>query len=68
MDARKRRQRTALLVILVAFLSNLWPLAVPAARAEPLVLGLPFALAWVLATVLVSFLALWWLYRNEDAP
>ena len=65
MPARSRRQLAVLAANLLLLCANLWPLASPAARVEPLVLGLPFALAWIIATVLASFVSLLWLYLRE---
>lgn len=66
---RRRRQALALGILAACFLANLWPIAALVAHARPLVLGLPFALACMLASITVSFLTLLWLWRAEgDDP
>jgi hypothetical protein len=42
-----------------------WPGAVPAARIEPRVLGLPFAFAWPALWVVLSGPMLWYVDRVE---
>ncbi|NNF14805.1 MAG: DUF3311 domain-containing protein [Gemmatimonadetes bacterium] len=51
-----------------------WPGFVPFARVEPLVLGLPFSMAWIAAWIAGSVVVLFLLdrvekrYRDEDDP
>lgn len=67
--ARRRRQALALCLLAACFLANIWPLAGLVAQARPLILGLPFALACMLGSIVVSFLTLLWLWRAEgDSP
>jgi hypothetical protein len=42
-----------------------WPGALPFARVRPLILGLPFSLAWVSAWILGSIAVLWGVDRVE---
>jgi hypothetical protein len=42
-----------------------WPGMVPANRIEPLVLGLPFSMAWIALWVVLSFLVLLLVDRLE---
>lgn len=42
-----------------------WPGAVPFNRVRPLILGLPFNLAWGAAWIVAGGLVLWWLDRSE---
>jgi len=46
-------------------LAVIWPGAVPAARVDPLVLGLPFSFAWPALWVAASVPVLWALDRVE---
>ncbi len=53
---------------LVAFaVAVTWPGMVPANRIYPLVLGLPFSLAWVAAWIVAGCLVLWMLHASETA-
>ena len=49
----------------VMLVAVIWPGAVPAARIEPLVLGLPFSFAWPALWVAASVGVLWGLDRVE---
>ena len=64
-DRRTRRQLAALAANALLLLLNVTPSASPATWDEPFVLGLPFALAWIVASVALSFLVLLWLYLGE---
>lgn len=53
---------------LVAFaIAVTWPGMLPANRIHPLVLGLPFSLAWVAGWIVAGCLMLWMLHRAETA-
>lgn len=60
--------------IVVATLAVIWPGAVPAARIEPMVLGLPFSFFWPAVWVAGAVPVLWFLdrvegrYRDEERP
>ncbi len=51
------RRLTQAYVVLFA-VATTWPGAVPANRVEPLILGLPFNLAWVAMWVVLGFVLL----------
>lgn len=53
------------LYFLVAAIAVTWPGAVPAARIEPYVFGLPFAFFWPAAWVAVAVPVLYFLDRVE---
>jgi uncharacterized protein DUF3311 len=63
------RLKTARRLTGVYFVSALiavtWPGLVPFSRIEPLVLGLPFSMAWIAAWVACSVLVLFMLDRVE---
>jgi hypothetical protein len=42
----------------LVFLAMIWPLYVPMARVRPLVLGVPFSLAWIAGLLIASFFVL----------
>ena len=65
--ARARRRRW----IFVAFWSLaaimlMWPVYPRFAGIEPLIIGLPLGLVWVISAILIVFFALLWLYLGED--
>ena len=65
--ARTRRRRLIFLAVwLLAAAMLLWPVYPQFSGIEPLVLGLPLGLAWVISAILVVFFALLWLYLGED--
>ncbi len=64
MSRRTARGLTAAYFV-VMLLVVTWPGALPFARVRPLILGLPFSLAWVSAWILGSILVLWGLDRVE---
>lgn len=62
-----RRQRLIFVAILVVVeVCLIWPIYPLASRIEPTILGLPFALVWVIINLLVVFAALIWLFRSES--
>ena len=63
--SHRRRRLIFLSVELVLGSALLWPIFPRIADVEPLVLGLPFSLAWVVASLLSSFAMLVWLFRGE---
>lgn len=65
MSLRTARALTAVYFVLMA-VAVTWPGAVPAARVEPYVFGLPFSFFWPAAWVAVSVLVLWLLDRVES--
>lgn len=64
MNRRTARTLTALYFVAMA-VAVTWPGAVPAARIEPFVLGLPFSFAWPALWVAASVIVLWALDRVE---
>lgn len=61
-----RRRRLAFLAIfLLTAAAVLWPVYPSFAAVFPLVLGLPFSLAWVVLALAVTFGALLWLFLGE---
>ena len=42
-----------------------WPGMIPFNRVRPLILGMPFAMAWVALWITGSALVLWWIDRVE---
>lgn len=62
MPERRRRSRLVDRLVVawfvVVFLAMIWPAYVPMARARPLVLGMPFALAWIAGLLVASFAVL----------
>lgn len=63
----EQRRRRWIFVCVSALVASmvLWPVYPLFAHPEPLILGLPLALAWVIAALIVAFGALVWLYRGE---
>ncbi len=64
--ARRRRRLVFLGVYLATAAMLVWPVFPMFSGIRPLVLGLPFSLAWVVSALGVMFAALLWLYRSED--
>ncbi len=64
--ARRRRRQIFLAVYLVVAALLVWPIFPRFSGIHPLILGLPFSLAWVVLALGVMFAALLWLYRHED--
>jgi hypothetical protein len=51
-------RRGAVLLFLLFVVAVTWPGMVPFNRIEPLILGLPFSMAWIAFWVVLSFLTL----------
>jgi TRAP-type C4-dicarboxylate transport system permease small subunit len=62
----------AALYFILSLLSTTWPGMLPFARVEPMILGLPFSMAWVALWLAGSLVVLWLLdlverrYRDSD--
>ena len=66
-DPAKRRRRLIFLAIyLVVAALLVWPVFPMFSGIQPLILGLPLSLAWVLLALAVIFVALLWIYRAEE--
>ncbi len=63
--AKHRRRSLFLAVYLLAAVLLIWPVYPLFSGVEPLILGLPLSLAWVVMALGVMFGALLWLYRAE---
>lgn len=64
MTLKTARALTGVYFVLMLFFVT-WPGMVPFSRAEPLVLGLPFAMAWIAAWIAGSVVVLTLLDRVE---
>ncbi len=65
--ARRRRRLIFLVIYFVAAAFLVWPIFPQFSGIHPLILGLPFSLAWVLLALAMMFAALVWLFRHEDS-
>ncbi len=63
----EQRRRRWIFVVICAFAGamTVWPIYPRFAAPEPLLLGLPMSLVWILSALLLAFAALVWLYRSE---
>ena len=66
--SRTERQvyRIAIACLVAVSLAMVWPMYLPFSRIDPLVLGLPFALFYLLCLLLVTFLVLLLLFKWES--
>ncbi len=64
MSLRTARALTGI-YLLAALVAVTWPGLIPFARVEPMILGLPFALAWIAAWVAGTVIVLYLLDRVE---
>ena len=63
----KRRRRLFFITVWLGVAAMVtWPLFAPFAGAEPLILGLPLSLAWIILAVLTIFFALLVLHMAEE--
>ena len=60
-------RRGAVIFFLLFVLAVTWPGMIPANRIEPLILGLPFSMAWIALWVALSFLVLLAVDRVEGS-
>lgn len=49
---------SVVIFFLLYLVAVIWPLATLVSAAEPMILGLPFSLAWAVAWILLGFMAL----------
>lgn len=64
-SARRRRWIFVAVWALTAAML-LWPIYPRFSGIEPLILGLPLGLMWVITAILIVFFALLWLFLSED--
>lgn len=64
--ARRQRRSIFLAIYLVVAALLVWPVFPVFSGIRPMILGLPFSLAWVIMVLGVMFAALLWLFRSED--
>ena len=64
--AKRRRRRIFLAVYVLVAVLLVWPVFPMFSGIHPLILGLPFSLAWVILALTVMFGTLIWLYLTED--
>ena len=62
----RRVYRAVLMFFTAVFIAMIWPVVTLFSRAEPLIVGLPFFLAYLAALLLASFLVLLALFRWEN--
>lgn len=60
----KARNRFFVCYFLVCFLANVWPFASIANHVEPMILGLPFFLFWVVMWSVLAFIGTVALYLS----
>lgn len=65
-DVVKRRRWIFLAVWLFAGAMVVWPLFPLLGARQALVLGLPASISWVVLALVIMFVALLWLYFNEE--
>ena len=63
--SHRRRRWTFLALGILVTAMLVWPLGLLGARVFPLVLGLPFSIAWIVLALLIMFASLIWLFLNE---
>lgn len=61
----RRRRLLLVAVVACAAVALVWPVYPLFGSAFPLVLGLPLSLAWVVLWLVVTFVALAWVYRHD---
>lgn len=54
-----------LAVVFIAGIALIWPVYPLARSIRPYVLGFPFSFAWVIAWLVIVFVALVWYYRTD---
>lgn len=60
-----RRHRLLLGIVLLALAASVWPGYLLGARISPYVLGLPFSIVWLVAWIVVVFVALLLTFRAD---
>lgn len=62
----RRRRMTVLAIGLVCGAAVVWPIYPWFGKATPRILGLPFSLAWLIASLAAMFVTLVWLFRHDE--
>ena len=65
MSGASRRHKLLLAVVLLALAGSVWPGYLLGDRIEPYILGLPFSLVWLVAWIVVVFIALLLTFRAD---
>lgn len=65
MSGVPRRHKLLLGTVLIALAASIWPGYLLGDRIEPYLLGLPFALVWLVASIVVVFIALLLTFRAD---
>jgi len=60
-----RRHKLLLGIVLLALAASVWPGYLLGARIAPYVLGLPFSIVWLVAWIVVAFVALLLTFRAD---
>lgn len=63
---KRRRRLVFVAVYLVVTSALVWPIYPRFSGIFPLVLGLPFSLAWMVMALVVGFFAVLWLFLSEE--
>jgi hypothetical protein len=64
---RPRTSRGLLVAFFAAYaIFTMYPGALPFNRIRPMILGLPFPIAWISGWVAASGIALWWAWRLDS--
>ena len=63
----RRRRLLFCGVMVLTTLALTWPVYALFSGIRPLILGLPLSLAWIVAWLFVSLIALIWLYRTDHS-
>lgn len=65
MSGAPRRHKLLLGVVILALLASIWPGYLLGDHIGPYLLGLPFSLVWLVATIVVVFIALLLTFRAD---
>ncbi|MCP4662089.1 MAG: hypothetical protein GY856_42340 [bacterium] len=63
---KKRRRLLFVAVYLVVAGALIWPIYPQFSGIFPLILGLPFSLAWMVMALVIGFCAVLWLFLSEE--
>jgi hypothetical protein len=65
MSGAPRRHKLLLGVVLLSLAASIWPGYLLGDRIEPYLMGLPFSLVWLVACIVVLFIALLLTFRGD---